>query len=124
MNAQELIMKFDLVQIKLFKTKTPLTYWFHGGKVENMDRVLEVIDGKENKDFNIWESFYNGAERTFIKLYPDTKLKPDCSKYEEYNESLEEEYYEDGLELTMREAYEYDGPSDGFDDWLVGNGYN
>jgi|TARA_Y100000310_G_C20677551_1_gene813976 hypothetical protein len=124
MNAQELIKKFNLVQITLFKTKTPLTYWLDGGKEENLDRVLEVIDGKENKDFNIWESFYNNTLRTFIKLYPDTKLKPDNSKYKEYNEGYDEGYdYEDGLELTMREGYEYDGPREGFDDWLEGNGY-
>ena len=123
MNTEELKKKFDLVQITLFKTKTPLTYWFHGDKEQYMDRVLEVIDGIENKDFDIWESLYNGGWRTFIKLYPDTKLKAESSKYEEYDEEYHEEDYEDGLELTMREAYEYDGPSDGFDDWLVGNGY-
>ena len=123
MNTQELKKKFDLVQITLFKTKTPLTYWFDGGKEENLDRVLEVIDGKENNDFDIWDSFYNNTWRTFIRLYPETKLKEDCSTYEEYDEGYHEEDYENGLELTMREAYEYDGPRDGFDDWLVGNGY-
>ena len=123
MNTQELKKKFDLVQITLFNTKTHLTYWFDGGKEENLDRVLEVIDGKENNDFEIWDSFYNNTWRTFIRLYPDTKLKEDCSTYEEYDEEYHEEDYEDGLELTMREAYEYDGPTDGFDDWLIGNGY-
>ena len=79
--------------------------------------------GKENNDFDIWDSFYNNTWRTFIRLYPETKLKEDCSTYEEYDEGYHEEDYEDGLELTMREAYEYDGPTDGFDDWLIGNGY-
>ena len=123
MNTQELKKKFDLVQISLFKTKTPLTYWFEGKKETNISRVLEVIDGKENNDFDIWDSFYNNTWRTFIRLYPDTKLKANSSEYQEYDERYYEEDYEDGLELTMREAYEYDGPRDGFDDWLVANGH-
>ena len=128
MNTQELIMKFNLVQIAIYKTKTPLTYWFEGQKETNLDRVLKVIDGKENRDFNIWDSFYKNTWRTFIRLYPDTKLNKNISHNEGYhkeddNGSYEGCEYEDGLELTMREAYEYDGPKDRFDDWLIGNGY-
>jgi hypothetical protein len=128
MNVQELKKKFDLVQITLFKTKTPLTYWFEGKKETNITRLFEVIDGKENSDFDIWESFYNNAWRTFIRLLPDTKLKSEYSikrniKYdEEYHEKINVETYEEGKWLTMQ-AYEYDGPEEGFDDWLVGNGY-
>ena len=51
MNVQELKKKFDLVQITLFETKTPLTYWFEGQKETNINRLFEVIDGKENSDF-------------------------------------------------------------------------
>ncbi len=124
MNTQELHKKFHLVQITLFKTKTPLTYWFDGGKEENLDRILEVIDGKENNDFDIWDSFYNNTWRTFIRLYPETKLKEDCSAYEEYDEDYYDEgFFDGGLEETMREAYEYHGPKEGFHDWLDANGY-
>jgi hypothetical protein len=116
-NKQKLKKGFDKVGIQIFSSKNPLVFWMIGKKNDMLSNIEKVLyHDIKMEEFYVWESIYENKWRTFIKINFNENSEDDYGNIEIYDD----DYYP---EQTMREAYEYDGPADKFDDWLDGNGY-
>jgi hypothetical protein len=113
--------------IPVIKTKSNDTISIAARVKSKVYAIEEVMQGRNEGKFSIWESYYKESWYTFIKFknpseVPKLKFKVTGGRSLPHVEEEDYIHPEAAKDMEM-DAYDYDGDPDKFDEWREGSGY-